>query len=149
MDSQVSCSAWHLSCLFGCLFVCLWAGYLKKLWTEIWTKCGRQFSLCDKEELIRFWWRFEFESRWGYENLKIFSDSSPLRDGAKNDIYLWYFKKLWMDYDKTRHMTWLDDKDKPIRFWFRFESRFGPSVGYKTNSSAWGRYVLHRVPFSF
>ena len=60
------------------------ARYLKKLWTDSdetwWTGC-----VCDKDELIRFWWRSESGS--GYENYLIFkSDSSPLRDGAKNDI---------------------------------------------------------------
>ena len=37
-----------------CLSFCLCAGYLKKLWTDsdeiLWTG-----SLCDKDELIRFW----------------------------------------------------------------------------------------------
>ena len=40
-------------------------------------------------------------------------------------------KTLWMDYDKTRWMSWFVDKNKWIRFWFRNVSRSGPSVGYK------------------
>jgi len=39
-----------------CLFGCLWTGYLKKLWTdsdEIWWAVW----VCDKDALIRFWWR--------------------------------------------------------------------------------------------
>ena len=63
-------------------FVCLCAGYLKKLWTDsdeiLWTSLE-----CDKDELIRFWWRSESGS--GSDNFK--SDSSPLRDRAKNYIY--------------------------------------------------------------
>jgi len=50
-------------CLFVglsvCLSVCLCAGYLKKLWTDsdeiLWTG-----SVCNKDELIRFWRRYEF-----------------------------------------------------------------------------------------
>ena len=30
-----------------------------------------------------------------------------------------YLKKLWMYDDKTWWMSWLDDKNKRIRFWFR------------------------------
>ena len=62
-----------------CLFVCLRAcGYLKKLWTDpdenLWTG-----SVCDKDELIRFWCTSGSGS--DYWNFK--SDSSPLRDRAK------------------------------------------------------------------
>ena len=53
---------------FICLFVCLWARYLKKLWTDSdetwWTGW-----VCDKGELIRFWWRSKSGS--GYENYLI------------------------------------------------------------------------------
>ena len=55
-------------CSFVRLFVYLCVGYLKKLWTdpdEIWWAGW----LCDKDELIRFWWRSE--SRSGYENYLI------------------------------------------------------------------------------
>ena len=62
------------------LFVfCLCVGYLKTLWkdsNEIWWGGW----VCDKDELIRCWWR----SGSDYWNFK--SDSSPLRDGTKNDI---------------------------------------------------------------
>ena len=44
----------------------------------------------------------------------------------------WYFKKLWMCDDKTWWMSWGGDKNKPIRFWFRYRSRSGLSLGYKT-----------------
>ena len=51
---QVSCSAQRLVWLSVCLSVCLCVGYLKKLWTDpdeiLWTG-----SVCDKDELIRFW----------------------------------------------------------------------------------------------
>ena len=51
------------------LSVCLCAGYLKKLWTDPdetwWTRW-----VCDKEELIQFWWRSESGS--GYENYFVF-----------------------------------------------------------------------------
>ena len=36
-----------------------------------------------------------------------------------------------MDFDKTWWMSWLGDKNKPTRFWFRSASRSGLSVGYK------------------
>ena len=52
------------------------------------------------------------------------------------------FKKLWMDYDKTWWMSWVGDKNKLIRFWFRSESRSSLSVGYKT----WPvQPVLHKL----
>ena len=60
-----------------CLFVYLCTGYLKKLWTdpdEIWWTG----SVCDKDELIR--------SESGSDEYNFLSDSSPLRDRAKNDI---------------------------------------------------------------
>ena len=48
--SAPSASSWGYS------FVCLCAGYLKKFWTDpdeiLWTG-----SVCDKDELIRCWWR--------------------------------------------------------------------------------------------
>ena len=37
-----------------CLFVCLCAGYLKKLWTDL-DEILRTGSVCDKDEMIRFW----------------------------------------------------------------------------------------------
>ena len=67
--------------VFVCLsFLC--AGYLKKLWMDpdetLWTRW-----VCDKEELIQFWWR----SKSGSDN--FLSDSSPLRDRARNDMVLY------------------------------------------------------------
>ena len=63
-----------------CLFVCV-PGYLKKLWTDpdeiLWTGL-----VCDKDELITFWWR----SRSRSYNENFLSDSSPLRDRDKNDL---------------------------------------------------------------
>ena len=55
-------------CLFVCMFVCLHAGYLEKLWTdsdEIWWACW----VCDKDKLIRFWWRSKSGS--GYKTCLI------------------------------------------------------------------------------
>ena len=63
---------------------------------------------CHSEELIQFWWRSK--SRSGYENYLILSDSSPLSNGAKNNI-AWYLKKLWTGS--------VCDKDQLIRFWWR------------------------------
>ena len=43
-------------CFHPCLIVCLWAGYLKKLWMHSDEILWRGW-MCDKDELIRFWWR--------------------------------------------------------------------------------------------
>ena len=67
--------------IFSPLSVCLCTEYLKKLWMdpdEIFWTC----SVCDMDKLIRFWWR----SGSGYDFQNFLSDSSPLRDRAKNDI---------------------------------------------------------------
>ena len=93
--------------------------YLKKLCTDSdetwWTRW-----VCDEEELIQFWWRSESGS--GSDN--FWSDSSPLRDVAKL-IYsiARYLKKLWTNLDETWWTSWVCDKDKFIRFWWRSESR--------------------------
>ena len=75
-----------------CLFVCLCAGYLKKLWTDsdeiLWTG-----SLCDEDELIRFWWRSGSDND---DFLK--SNSSLLRDWSKNDISHDIWKMYWVQY---------------------------------------------------
>ena len=61
-----------------CLFVCFWTGYLEKLLTDSdetwWTGW-----LWNKEELIRFWWRFKSGS--GTKN--YWSDSSPFSERAE------------------------------------------------------------------
>ena len=51
-------------CIHPCLFVCLWAGYLR-LWTDLDETCWTVW-VCDKDKLIRFWWRS------GYEDYFIF-----------------------------------------------------------------------------
>ena len=140
---------WRLfSPLSVCLFVCLWTAYHKKLWNsdEIWWRDW----VCDKEENITFWWRLESGSgdRVGAKQGRLDSilvetqiwiriqeflnDSSPLRDGAKNDIQHDVSKSLRWVYDKTWWTSWLGDKNKRIRFWLRSGSRSGLSVGYKT-----------------
>ena len=57
-------------CLSVCLSVCLCAEYLKKLWTypdeTLWTGW-----VCDKDEVIRCWWRSGSGSGSGYDNYLI------------------------------------------------------------------------------
>ena len=43
-------------------------------------------------------------------------------------------------------ISWVDDKNKLIRFWLRCGCRSGLSVGYKTFSLYWRRYALYQVP---
>ena len=100
-----------------CLFVCLCAGYLKKLQTDpdeiLW-----RGSVCDKGKLIRFWWRSESGS--GYSN--FLSDSSSLRDSAKNDIQHDISKSCWTALNETWWACWVCDKEELIQFWWRSES---------------------------
>ena len=84
-------SASFHTCLPVCLYVCLWTGYLKKLWTDS-DEIGWSGWVCDKEELVRFWWRFESGS--GYESFLIF-------------FFKWFVT------------SWVGDKNKRIIFWFR------------------------------
>ena len=50
-----------------------------------------------------------------------------------------YLKNMCTDYDKTWWMSWVVDKNKAIRFWFRSGYRSILSVGYKTLTVQPGR----------
>ena len=52
--------------------------------------------------------------------------------GTKGQYCMWrYFKTLEMGSDKTWLTSWVGDKNKLIRFWFRSGFRCSLSVGYK------------------
>ena len=55
--------------------------------------------------------------------IRIFCDSSPLKDRAQKRYIARYLKKLWTDSDETWWTVWVCDFDELIRFWWRFESR--------------------------
>ena len=118
-------------CLSVCLFVCLWAWYLKKLWTDSdgtwWTGW-----VCDKDELIRFLVKFRILIRIRNFFL-IFQVILHHKEMGPKTIYsvAWYVK-MCTDYDKTWWMSWVGDKNKPIRFWYTSGCRSSLSVGHKT-----------------
>ena len=58
------CQQSWVEAMFSPLSVCLWAGYHKTLWTDS-DKIWWTGWVCDKDKLIRFWWRSGSE----YENL--------------------------------------------------------------------------------
>ena len=76
-----------------------------------------------KHEFIRFLLRIpDLET-------VIFVDSSQLRESAKNEIW----------HDISKNYEWI--------ILFKVQIQIRPiSGGYKTNCSAWRRYVLYRVP---
>ena len=106
--------------LFVCFSVC---GYLKNLWTDsdkTWWACW----VCDKEELMRYWWRSESGS--GCEN--VFNFKIILHHwmiGLKTTYIAWYLKKLWTDSDETWWTCWVCDKEELIQFWWRSRSTSG------------------------
>ena len=110
-------------CRSVCFFIRLLRKYLKKLWTEL-DEILRSAWVCDKDEMIRLWWRSESRSR-----PEIFwSDSTPLSEGH----IAGYLKKLWTDSDETWWVSWFGGRNKLIKFWFRSKSRSSLFVGYKT-----------------
>jgi len=89
---------WRRLCfhpLSVCLFFCV-TGYLKKLWTDpdeiLWTGL-----VCDKDELIRFWWR----SRSGSDNENFWVILHHWEIGWNREIAR-YLKKLWTDSERCR-----------------------------------------------
>ena len=103
----------------SCLFVCLCAGYLKT-WSADLKGTRWTVWVCEKDKMIRFWWRSRSESvnknwviphHWEIEPKIMFSIT-------------WYFKKLWIDLDETWWTGWVWDKDELIRSWWRSRSRF-------------------------
>ena len=72
-------------------------------------------SVFDKDKLIRFWWR----SGCGSDYQNFWSDSSPLRDGAKNDIWHDISKMYLAQYvllDQALHGGGMRSTECPSRF---------------------------------
>ena len=79
-----------------CLSVC--EQNISKNYEQIQTKLGGQVGCVMRTKL------FDIGEDPDPRIFEFLSDTSPLRDGAKNDTYTVsrYFKKLWTSYDKTR-----------------------------------------------
>ncbi len=130
-------------CLSVCFFVCV-AGYLKKLWTDPdetwWTGW-----VCEKDELIGFWWRSESGS--GYENYLIFKVILHHWQIGPKTIYSTISQKVvdgfgWMLVDRLG--VWHGRIDSIlVKIWIRLVEFFkvilhhweiGPKTTYSTIS---------------
>ena len=69
------------------------------------TKFGGQVGCATRMKLLDFGDDLDPDSRI----LKWFFTIERL---SQNQYIAWYFKKLWTDYDKTRWMSWVDDKNQ-------------------------------------
>ena len=104
-------------CLSVCFLICLWTGYLKKLWMDS-DKIWWGGWVCDKDEMIRFWWRFGssyynfffmIRHHWEIRQKKIYSTTVQVVDGFGWNLVdmlgVWQVRK--------------------IQFWWRYESESG------------------------
>ena len=93
----------------SCLFVCV---------QHILTSCGQiRMTFCGQVWCVTRENRLDFgEDTDTDRTTRILSDTSPLRDWAKNDISH-NISMLWTDSDKTWWTGWVCRKDALIRFW--------------------------------
>jgi len=130
--------------MFSPLFVCLWAGYLKTLKTDLdepwWTRW-----LCDKEELIRFWWRSESGNEKFLKLLQWFFTIERWGQKIKHSMmFQKVVDRLWQNLmdELDRWQEQADSILVQIRMQIRPMSEL-----QNVNCSTWWRYALYRVPF--
>ena len=118
----------HLKKCFMWFFTIEWwcqkryiAWHCKMLWTD-W--------VYDEDKLIRVCWRSGSGSR--SENLNIFWKCFFTNERWAQKWYTAQYLKKLSGLAKTWWMSWLGDKNKPNRLWFRSGCRSGLPVGDKT-----------------